>query len=124
MGAHVAVAISNAQLRARLGWPLVLLTIAVYEPLGGWPRVALVVTGGFFLARTATETGRVAGRPQPGKPSTGPKTPKPAAGPKTPKPKRPARKPATVGAPADRPARPAPLTKVPRQRGADGRWLK
>ncbi|MFE2911424.1 hypothetical protein [Kitasatospora indigofera] len=118
-----AVAMSNAKLRARLGWPLVLLTIAVYAPIGGPPRLALIATGLFFLAQSAV-TGPAGTQ---GKGGAGPRTPKPAPGPKTPRPHRPAKPaPSTRArqASADPAKTPKPPTKVPRQRAADGRWAK
>lgn len=52
MAPYLAAALGNAQQRARLGWPLMVLTIAFYAPADtGLARLALVVTGLVFLAR-------------------------------------------------------------------------
>lgn len=98
MAPYAATAISNARTRARSGWPMVLLTIALYSPVSGLPRLALVATALYFLAQ-----------------GDAPRTAKTAA-----------RTPVTRPAPTTRPANPAKpkAAKVPRQRTANGRWSK
>lgn len=98
MAPFAATAIINARARARSGWPMVLLTVALYSPVGGLPRLALLATAVFFLAQgDAPRTART-----------------------------PSKTHATRSAPATKTAAPAKArtTKVPRQRTTGGRWTK
>lgn len=100
MGPLAAEVLGNAKTRAKLGWPLTVLTIAVYAPNVGLARLALIAAGLFFLARRVP-TART---------------------------NRPATVPAqrTATKPNPKPQRPAtrPAKQLPRQRGANGRWTK
>lgn len=92
-------AIDNAKTRASAGWPLILLAIAAWSPVGGWPCLALIATGVFFLVQTAPGH-------HPGK-------------------SRPAEK-APAGTRSNRTAAPktAPAAKTSRPRNAEGKWIK
>lgn len=103
MNAYAADAIGNAKHRTQLGWPLMVITIALYSPLGGLPRLVLIAVGLVFLARQTPGTRRT-----PDKSAKAPAKPRPAS---RPKPKTPAPKPKAA-------------TTIPRPRTAAGRWAK
>lgn len=48
-----AAAIDAAKARFAIGWPLLVLAIALYSPVAGLPRLALIAAGLFFLSRPA-----------------------------------------------------------------------
>lgn len=100
MSPLAAEILGNARHRAQLGWPIALVTLAAYAPNVGLARLALAAAGLFFLARrvpTASPARRPAAVPT--QRTSSKQTPKPV--------------------PVQRPAK-----KMPRQRGANGRWTK
>lgn len=97
MSTYAAAALGNARTRTRSGWPLLLLALAVYSPVGGLPRLVLVATGLFFLAQGDT------GRPA----KTRAKVPA----------QRPTR-------PTPNPTTTRPAAKTPRRRNPEGKWIK
>lgn len=103
MNAHFAAAVGNAQVRARIGWPLALLAVALYAPNVGGARLLLIAAGLVFLARRPAQPLPApvrTGRPAPAQPTA-----------RTPKPQRPATPPAEPTA-----------KKPPVRRGPGGRW--
>lgn len=95
-----AAAIDNARMRTRSGWPLLLLALAVYSPVDGLPRLALLATGLFFMAQA--DKARPARTPA----------------------KAPAQRSAPKPAPAKNPTKPKTATRAPRRRGPEGKWIK
>jgi hypothetical protein len=64
-----AAAIDAAKARFAVGWPLLVLMLALYSPIAGLPRLALIAAGLYFLSRPAAPPpGR--GDPPSPKPST------------------------------------------------------
>ncbi|OKI14197.1 hypothetical protein [Streptomyces sp. CB03911] len=100
MNVYATAALNNAKTRLQIGWPLLLLAIALYSPADGITRLLLLAAGAALLIRAVPATGR-------------PKKPAPAAAKPKPAPKGDPRK--TI---------PAPTPKVPPQRRTDGRWTK
>jgi hypothetical protein len=98
--AYATAALDNARVRLQIGWPLLLLAVALYAPADGVTRLLLLAAGAALLVRAIPATGS-------------PKKPVPAG-------TRP--KPAPKGDP--RKTAPAPAPKVPPQRRTDGRWTK
>lgn len=109
MNALATAAIGNAKMRTQLGWPLMVITIALYSPLGGLPRLVLIAVGLVFLAQQTPGTGRTPDK-------SGKATPKPR--PATPR-SAPKRQPASTTT-----AKPKAPSRAARQRTASGRWAK
>lgn len=58
-----AAAIDAAKARFAVGWPLLLLAIALYSPLTGLPQLFLLTGGLWFLSRHPAGTAAPAPKP-------------------------------------------------------------
>lgn len=52
-----AAALDAAKARLAIGWPLLVLAIALYSPLHGAAQLVLIAAGVFFLSRQPAGTG-------------------------------------------------------------------
>lgn len=107
-----AAALDNAKTRLLIGWPLLLLALALYTPADGVTRLVLLAAGTLLVVR-AVPTAKASNKPSGAKPST----PRPATGPKR----------SSGSSESDSVTtkpRSAPAGTVPRQRGPKGRWTK
>ncbi|GLW75001.1 hypothetical protein Kpho02_72980 [Kitasatospora phosalacinea] len=87
MNAYAAAALENAKARLVIGWPLLLLALALYSPVDGLSRLLLVVVGAVLVVRAVPGHPPVHGKtappsaPKSGSPTE--KKPAPGAGPRT-----------------------------------------